>query len=52
MKEDLVLLEAFTFIWIKVVKYTIVKWDHLVLLLIEYLHENQQVFLITWIILI
>ena len=34
MKEDLVLIEAFSFIKIKVIEYTNVKWDHLVLVLI------------------
>ena len=44
MKEAIVLLEVFSFIWIKVIYYAIVKWDHLDIVLIEYLHGNQQVF--------
>ena len=34
MKEDLVLIEAFSFIHIKVIQNTNVKWDHLVLVLL------------------
>ena len=34
MKEDLVLIEAFSFIQIKVIKNTNLKWDHLVLVLL------------------
>ena len=43
MKEDLVLIEAFSFIWIKVISDTTVKWDHLILVLKIYQHGNQLV---------
>ena len=46
MKEDLVLIEAFFSIWIKVIWYRTVKWDDFSLLVVKYLRGNQQVFLI------
>ena len=43
MKEDLVLIEVFSFIWIKVILYATVKRDYLILLMVvKYLRGNQK----------
>ena len=53
-KEDLVLIEAFSFIKMKVIYYTNVKKDHLVLVLLPEIYQNgnQLVFTIIQVILI
>ena len=52
MKEDLVLIEVFSFIRIEVILFTTVKRDHFSLLVIKYLRGNRQVLLIIQVILI
>ena len=51
MKEDLVLIEVFSSIRIKVM-FTTVRWDYFNLLMVKYLRGNQLVFLIIQAILI
>ena len=47
MKEDLVLIEAFSFIFKNLIMYMNVKLVHLMLILIKkYLNGDQQTFLI------
>ena len=53
MKQDLVLREAFSIIFNKIIQYMNVSQVHLVLLLIiKYPHGNQQVFLVILMIVI
>ena len=54
MKEDLILIEAFSFIKTKVIWFTTVRWDHLVFVLLPkiYQNENRLVFTIIQVILI
>ena len=52
MKEDLVLIEAFSIIFNKVVLPMNANQVYLILLLITYLHGNQQVFLVILMIVI
>ena len=54
IKEDLVLIEAFSSIQIKVIYFTTVRWDHLVLVLLPKIYQNgnQLVFTIIQVILI
>ena len=46
MKKGLILIEVFSSIWIKIIKHTTVRWDHLVLVLKIYQTGNQLVFTI------
>ena len=47
MKEDLVLIEYFSITFKKIIQYMNANQVHLILLLlIKYLHGNQQVFLV------
>ena len=52
MKEDLVLIEAFSIIFNKVILTMNVNRVYLILLLITYLHGNQQVLLVILMIVI
>ena len=52
MKEGLVLIEAFSIIFNKVILPMNVEQVYLILLLIKYLHGNQQVFLVILVIVI
>ena len=54
MKEDLVLIEAFSFIKIKVISFTTIRWDHLILVLLPKIYQNgnRLVFTIIQVILI
>ena len=45
-REDLVLIEDFSIIFNKIILYLNVNQVHLILLLIKYLHGNQQVILV------